>query len=187
MAGGIDGLALGAIGAGSLFLWAAVQGKSVTGTLQTLIKGGAPGSAPAANPISPGIVAADQAVTSAGPVPSGSGQQALQQAAAARGWGTGAQWQALQNVEMAEAGFNPNATNPSSGAYGLAQALGHGDSTTRGSVTNEYGGFGLTSAQAQAANSGDAGAQALWMVNYIAATYGDPATAWQHEQTYRWY
>ncbi len=188
MAGGVDGLALGAIGAGSLFLWAAVQGKSVTGTLQTLIKGGAPSTAPAANPITPGIVAADQAVTSAGPVPSSSSAQgALQQAAAARGWGTGPQWQALQNVEMAEAGFNPNATNPQSGAYGLAQALGHGDSTTRGSVTNEYGGFGLTSAQAQAANSGDAGAQALWMVNYIAATYGTPEAAWQHEQTYRWY
>lgn len=190
MAGSIDGLALGAIGAGSLFLWAAVQGKSITSTLQTLIKGGSPASAASANAIVPsssGVVAADSAVTSAGPVPSGSGQQALQQAAAARGWGSGAQWQALQNVEMAEAGFNPNATNPSSGAYGLAQALGHGDSTTRGSVTNEYGGFGLTSAQAQAANSGDAGAQALWMVNYIAATYGTAAAAWSHEQEFRWY
>lgn len=51
MAGGIDGVALGAVGAGSLFLWAALQGKSVVGTLQTLIKGGSPGSAPSANAI----------------------------------------------------------------------------------------------------------------------------------------
>ena len=190
MAGGVDGMALGSIAAGSLFLWAAVQGKSITSTLQTLIKGGSPGSAAAANsivPSSPGIVAADSAVTSAGPVPTGSAQQALQQAAAARGWGSGAQWQAQQSVELAEAGFNPGATNPQSGAYGLAQALGHGDSTTRGSVTNEYGGFGLTSAQAQQANSGDAGAQALWMVNYIAATYGNPVNAWAHEQSAGWY
>lgn len=186
MAGGIDGLALGALTAGGLFLYAAVKGKTIVGTLQAVIKGESPSTAASANQISGGTTAG--AVTSAGPVPSGSGQQALQAAAGARGWGSGAQWQALQNVEMAEAGFNPGATNPSSGAYGLAQALGHGQgAATQGSVTNEYGGYGLTGAQAQAANSGDAGAQALWMVNYIAATYGSPENAWAHEQSAGWY
>ena len=54
MAGSVDGLALGAIGAGSLFLWAALQGKSVLSTLQTLIKGESPSSAASANTIPSG-------------------------------------------------------------------------------------------------------------------------------------
>jgi resuscitation-promoting factor RpfB len=186
VAGGIDGLALGTIGAGSLFLWAAVKGKSITGTLQALIKGGSPASAPGANAITVPVVPATASTGTA--VGSSSAQQALQNAAAAYGWGSGAQWQALQNVEMAEAGFNPSATNPSSGAYGLAQALGHGQGVnTQGTVTNQYGGYGLSSAEAQAANSGDAQAQAIWMCAYIAATYGNPVNAWAHEQSAGWY
>lgn len=187
MAGGIDGVALGAIGAGGLFLFAAVQGKSITGTLSTLIKGGSPSGAPSANLVTVDQQATGGSAVTDSTVPAGSAQQALQSAATAYGWGSGAQWQALQSVEMAEAGFNPSATNPSSGAYGLAQALGHGDAATAGSVTNQYGGFGLSDAQAQQANSGDAGAQALWMVNYIAATYGNPENAWAHEQSAGWY
>jgi len=49
--GGIDGLALGSIAAGSVFLWAALQGKTILGTVQALIKGSAPGSAPSSPPI----------------------------------------------------------------------------------------------------------------------------------------
>jgi hypothetical protein len=70
----------------------------------------------------------------------------------------------LRNVEMAEDGFDPAKANPSSGALGLAQALGHGNANTAGSLGNEYGGYGLTDAQARAANSGDASMQALWDV-----------------------
>jgi hypothetical protein len=50
----------------------------------------------------------------------------------------------LRNVEMAEDGFDPTKANPSSGALGLAQALGHGNANTAGSLGNEYGGCGLT-------------------------------------------
>jgi hypothetical protein len=189
-AGGIDGVALGCVAVGGLLVYAGVQRKSIPSLITGFIQGKSPSSAAA---LPPGPTAADN--TSSGPgvittgsVPSGSGQEALQAAAAAHGWGSGAQWQALSNVEMAEAGFNPDATNPSSGAYGLAQALGHGNGVaTQGTVTNEYGGFGLTDAQAQAANSGDAGAQAIWMCNYIAATYGTPEAAWAHEQANSWY
>ena len=195
---GVNGLALSAVAAGSLFLYAAVKGKTVLGSVQALIKGRPPGSAPAAAPASlsgsyGSSASADSQATGGSAVtdhtvPGGSAQQALQSAAAAYGWGSGTQWQALQHVEMAEAGFNPNAVNAGSGAYGLAQALGHGNgAATQGTAANEYGGFGLTDAQAKAANSGDAGAQALWMVNYIAATYGTPAAAWQHEQKHQWY
>lgn len=181
MAGGTDGVALGSIAAGGLFLYAAITGKTVLGELRALIGGKSPASAPSV----PGPTAADNTgsaagVISGGTIPAGSGQQALQAAAAVHGWGTGTQWQALQSLEMGEAGFNPEAQNPESGALGIAQALGHGNgAATAGSLGNEYGGFGLTDAQAQAANSGDAGAQAVWMCNYIAATYITPADAYK--------
>jgi LysM repeat protein len=122
------------------------------------------------------------------PVPnSGSAQAILQNTAAQDGWGSGSEWQALSNVENAEAGFNPTAENPSSGALGMAQALGHGDANTAGTLGNQYGGYGLTDAQAKAANSGNAADQALWMVNYIKSTYGTPEAAWAHEQADHWY
>lgn len=187
----IDGLAVAAVGAGSLFLYSSVKGKSVLGTLQALVKGGAPGSGPAADviPLAPAATAGTTAA--AGTVPTGSAQQALQEAAAARGWGSGEQWQALQSLEMGEASFDADNVNPTSGAYGLAQALGHGTAGTADPATgrNEYGGFGLTDAQAQAANGGNAGAQALWMVNYIADVYGTPLdayTAWSARNPH-WY
>jgi hypothetical protein len=118
---------------------------------------------------------------------SGSVQTILQNTAAQDGWGSGGQWQALQYVENREAGFNPSAINPSSGALGLAQALGHGNANTAGTLGNQYGGYGLTDAQARAANSGNAADQALWMVNYIKSTYGTPEAAAAHEQAYNWY
>jgi phage-related protein len=38
-------------------------------------------------------------------------------------WATGANWISWNNLEMREAGWNNTANNPSSGAYGIAQAL----------------------------------------------------------------
>jgi hypothetical protein len=104
------------------------------------------------------------------------------------GWDA-SQVSAWQNVLNAESGGNPKATNPQSGAFGAAQALGHGTSGTACPQTgeNNYGGFGLTSQQAQAANCGDLGTQLLWMARYIKATYGTPANAWAHEQSQHWY
>ena len=55
-------------------------------------------------------------------IPNSSGKAALQAAAAAAGW-TGAQWTALEQVEMREAGFDLTAQNKSSGAYGMAQFI----------------------------------------------------------------
>jgi len=187
--------ALGALGAGSIFLYAGIKGYSVPHAIQSILSGKSPAGAPVANPIN--ATAVSTALDNASSYPSnadigpvaggGSAQAILQQTAAAYGW-TGAQWQALQNVELAEAGFNPQATNPTTGAYGLAQALGHGQgAATQGTVTNQYGGYGVSDAVAQAANSGDAAAQAAWMCAYIQATYGNPVNAWAHEQANHWY
>lgn len=192
----VDAVGIGAVAAGSVFLYAGVRGVSVPAALTAIVQGKSPAGVPvtqaitgtpaAATPAAGGITTA--AAAAADVAGSASPQQALADAAAAYGWNTGAQWQALSNVEMAEAGFNPTIVNPTSGALGLAQALGHGQgAATAGSLGNEYGGFGVSDAVARAANSGDAGAQAVWMLAYIAATYGTPEAAWAHEQEFRWY
>lgn len=95
---------------------------------------------------------------------------------------------ALVSLWNQESGWNPKARNPSSGAFGIAQALGHGvPGGAAPDGTNEYGGFGLSPAQARAANSGTAYWQIVWGLNYIAATYGSPQSAWSHEQSHNWY
>ncbi|MGH3300567.1 MAG: hypothetical protein ACRDOK_02595 [Streptosporangiaceae bacterium] len=99
----------------------------------------------------------------------GSVEALMQSMAARRGW-TGAQWTALYNVEMREAGFNMYARNPTSGAYGLAQFI-QGPAEYA-----EYGG-----------NSGTAAGQITGMLNYIAQQYGTPEGAWAHEQGWGWY
>ena len=199
MAGTVNGFSLAYTAAGAVVLWSGIKGWTISATFKALLTGTTPASstetiplgtevAPAATSSTGTPAAANTGTASAAPT-SSDAMTALQQAAAARGWGSGAQWTALQNVEMREAGYNPNALNPGSGAYGLAQALGHGISGTACPSTgrNEYGGYGLSAAQAQQANCGNADDQALWMVNYIAATYGSPEAAWSHEQSAGWY
>jgi phage-related protein len=104
--------------------------------------------------------------------PSGSGatvQALMQSMAASVGW-TGAEWIALDEVENREAGFNINATNPTSGAYGLAQFI---------NGPSEYAQYG--------GNSTTAAGQITGMLNYIKQRYGDPEAAWAHELGYGWY
>jgi hypothetical protein len=72
---------------------------------------------------------------------------------------------ALEKLWTQESGWNPYAVNPSSGAYGIPQALGKG---------HPY-------------NLGDAKAQIAWGLNYIAGRYGNPANAWAHETAAGWY
>lgn len=192
MAGRIDGIALGCLAAGGALVYAALKGKSVPSLITGFVQGKPPAAAAPANQITGTGDSGGTAGSSGGAadIPSGSGQQALQAAASQHGWGSGQQWQALQSLELGEGGFNPRATNPTSGAFGLAQALGHGTAGTAApDGTNEYGGFGLSDAQARAANSGDPGPQAVWMVNYIAAVYGNPVSAysaWQSRSPH-WY
>jgi|HubBroStandDraft_2_1064218.scaffolds.fasta_scaffold144969_2 cell wall-associated NlpC family hydrolase len=51
----INGVALGALAVGSVFLYSAVKGKSILATAQSVITGKNPGSLPNANPITPVI------------------------------------------------------------------------------------------------------------------------------------
>ena len=103
----------------------------------------------------------------------------IRAAATARGWGKGGQWNALTHLINGESGGNSTARNPSSGALGIAQALGHGTSCSAGTLGNEYGPqYGLSCKQAQQANSGNATQQIRWMLGYIHDRYGTPVNAW---------
>jgi hypothetical protein len=80
------------------------------------------------------------------------------------GWGQD-QMPPLISLWNQESGWNSNAVNPSSGAYGIPQSLGHG---------HPY-------------NLGDYKAQVIWGLNYIKSTYGSPSAAWAHERAFNWY
>lgn len=142
-----------------------------------------------ANAASAGANAAANAVSTGGvpAVQKGKLQNYARQVLTSNNWTGSGQWSAFNSIEMAEAGWNPRIKNPSSGALGIAQALGHGNSNTQGTLGNEYGGYGLTDRQAREANSGNGYWQLVWMANYIKAVYGTPSAAWQFHQANNWY
>lgn len=86
-------------------------------------------------------------------------------------WGAG-QWPPFASLEQQEAGWNPKAVNPSSGAAGLAQAL-----PPSKYPPGAWPYTGLNSAKLQL----------QWMMGYIRDRYGNPAGAWAHEQSAGWY
>jgi hypothetical protein len=103
------------------------------------------------------------------------------------GWGPD-QMPPLIALWTRESGWSPQARNPTSGALGIAQALGHGGQDTAGTLGNEYGAqYGLTADQAKAANSGNALQQIRWGLGYIKDRYGSPAAAEAHETSIGWY
>jgi hypothetical protein len=94
-----------------------------------------------------------------------------QQMAAKYGWGTGQNWVALDALWTRESGWSNTAKNPTSGAYGIAQAL----------PQSKYPPAGRESGGSSAA------AQIGWGLNYIKGRYGSPVAAWAHEQKFGWY
>ena len=100
-----------------------------------------------------------------------------------------ANWNALIKLWGAEDKWSATARNPGSGAYGVAQALGHGGSNTAGTDgINEYGAeYGLSPDQARQANSGNGLYQIIWGLGYIESRYGTPLNAWAHEKANGWY
>jgi len=108
-------------------------------------------------------------------------------------WVTGQEWQAWFQLWEKESSWDQTAFN-SSGAFGIAQALGHstpgsaGTVIINGSTHDEYGAsYGLTLSQAIAANNGNASDQILWGIGYIALRYGSPSAAWTFHQAHGWY
>ena len=85
-------------------------------------------------------------------------------------YATGANWAAWNFVEMREAGWNQFARNPSSGAYGIPQAL---PPSKMGAAANPP--------------MSNPAAQISWMVSYMNSVYGGPQGAANHESNFGWY
>jgi resuscitation-promoting factor RpfB len=178
----MDGPGIAAIGVGTIFLYGSIKGYSPVKAFQNIITGKNPNEGQSNTATLTSALPSSGSNGSSGSggtiVNGGNAKATLQQTAAQFGWGSGAQWTALDAIEMEEAGYNTMAKNPSSGAFGMAQSLGHpfsGGPAPNG--VNEYGGQGLTPAQSRAASMGDAGAQSLWMCRYIKGRYTNPVNA----------
>jgi hypothetical protein len=159
---GLPGDILHALGIHSPPQWAIDAG-------QWIMKGLGIGMSQAHNALDKATASVKAAASTAAGGAAGVVQKLMQQMAAARGW-TGAQWNALNAVEMREAGYNMRARNPGSGAYGLAQFI---------NGPSEYATY--------SGNVNTASGQITGMLNYIAQRYGTPARAWQHEMSFGWY
>jgi hypothetical protein len=85
------------------------------------------------------------------------------------GFATG-QMPALDNLWERESGWNHLASNPSSGAYGIPQAL---PGSKMGSVASDWRTNPAT--------------QIKWGLGYIKDRYGSPAAAWAFFQANNWY
>jgi hypothetical protein len=107
--------------------------------------------------------------TPAPAVPSGSAQQIAMGMLASYGWSS-SQFSCLKSLWNEESGWNVYATNPSSGAYGIPQAL-------PGSKMASAGPDWQT----------DAATQIRWGLTYIKSLYGSPCGAWAHEEADGWY
>lgn len=163
---GLPGAILHALGINSPPKWAIQAGKDI---MQGLGIGMSAAHAKVAATAASLAKLSANAISVASAGIGGNIQALMQQMAAAKGW-TGSQWAALNAVEMAEAGYSLTATNPGSGAYGLAQFI---------NGPSEYAQYG--------GNANTAAGQITGMLNYIAQRYGTPAAAWQHEQQFHWY
>lgn len=97
-------------------------------------------------------------------------KQIIQANPAYAGWDTGQTWSNLVSLWSRESGWSATAKNPSSGAYGIPQAL----PATK------------MPASAQAPTS-DPTSQIEWGLQDIQQTYGSPVMAWAHEQANGWY
>lgn len=84
------------------------------------------------------------------------------------GWGN--QWNDFDALVMSESSWDVHATNKSSGAYGLPQALPASK---------------LASAGSDWQSSGET--QLRWMMDYVKGRYGSPSKAWSFHQKNNWY
>ena len=99
----------------------------------------------------------------------GSAQDYAYGAVQARGWGD-AEFNCLVSLWNRESGWNVNAMNSSSGAYGIPQALPGSKMASAGSDWET-----------------NAGTQIEWGLGYISGRYGTPCGAWAHSEDMGWY
>jgi hypothetical protein len=125
-------------------------------------------AAAAATP-SPAPSPASAGTTGSAPQPSGNPQQIAAGMLSSYGWSS-SEFGCLVSLWNVESGWNVYATNPSSGAYGIPQALPGSKMASAGSDWQS-----------------NAATQIRWGLGYIKSLYGSPCGAWSHEQADGWY
>jgi hypothetical protein len=110
-----------------------------------------------------------KAAKAAAKLTTGTPQQIAQAMLTGYGW-SGSQFPYLYQLWFHESGWNPNAQNLSSGAYGIPQALPGSQMASAGSDWRT-----------------NPATQIKWGLNYIQSRYGSPAGAWAHELANNWY
>ncbi len=182
----IDGVALAAIGAGVLLIYAGLTGKNLLAATRVLVSGKAPSAAAQAYPIAGGTAGTGPAAGYQGPAGAGGspGQnQALAKLMASGqhpDWITGQQWSDWVALWNRESGWSQTADTRRTGAggdnansavfaYGVPQARPYSKMPMAGWPPDKGG-------------TSDPSAQIGWGIDYIASAYGNPSAAWAFEQ-----
>lgn len=171
----VSGVGVALLSVGGVLVYAGAKGISVLAAVQNAIKGQPIATNAGLIPLTTG----EQGNAGAGNVtqsPSAAGDpKSLAKAqTAGYGWNTGAEWDALVQLWEHESSWNPKAENPSSGAYGIPQALPY-TKMPQAAWPERYGG------------TSDAYTQIQWGLSYIKGRYGSPVMAWAFWQRNRWY
>ena len=123
----------------------------------------------AAAAATPAPASSSQSSSGSAPQPSGDPQQIAAAMLGSYGWSS-SEFGCLVSLWNLESGWNVYASNPSSGAYGIPQALP-----------------GSKMASAGPDWQSNAATQIRWGLGYIKSLYGSPCGAWSHEQASGWY
>lgn len=178
MPGRVNGFSLAYTATGAVVLWSGIRGWSISETFKNLLSGKTPSASTetistTAADTAPAGTSGGGAATAAGGNPGTAAEKANQATgklmAAAYGWSTGTEWTALNNVVMAESGWNNLAQNPTSTAYGIFQFLD------------------TTWASTGYAKSSNPVTQIAAGLKYVKQRYGDPVKAWQFHQANGYY
>ncbi len=86
------------------------------------------------------------------------------------GWDSSDEMSCLDELWVSESGWDVYATNPTSGAYGIPQALPAGKMASAGSDWRT-----------------NPATQIEWGLDYIQSSYGSPCSAWDFKQSNGWY
>lgn len=175
----IDATGVAASGIGAILIYAGIRGYSVMAILGNLVTGKPiTTGVSVVNPLdTPGSGLSTADVTDANGVssvpPGGNQSLGLELASSMYGW-SGSEWTALQQLWNRESSWDNHAKNPSSGAYGIPQAL-------------PYTKMPKMAWPESAGGQSDAATQIKWGLSYIKGRYGTPSMAWAHEQANSWY
>ncbi|WP_067798948.1 lytic transglycosylase domain-containing protein [Actinomadura formosensis] len=104
------------------------------------------------------------------PVPAGEAQKIAKELMPSYGFTGDGQFGCLVKLWNKESGWNTHAANPSSGAYGIPQALPGSKMSTAGPDWQN-----------------NATTQIKWGLGYIKSRYGTPCGAWSHSESVGWY